>query len=131
MASVNRDGVARSIARMGIRPTRNEGRRYWYSVPDLLRATLDPKHFAEERRAQARAEQAELDLRERKGELFDRDKIRETHLRVVAIIGKRVSALPRSWSHRANPTNPEVAKEALELAARHIMQPLEDDESGE
>jgi hypothetical protein len=62
-----------------------------------------------------------------KGDLYDADQIRESHIKTVSIIAKRIEVLPQVWGSRCNPQRPEIAHKALSEAARHILRPIEGD----
>jgi len=98
-----------------------------YSGPDLFDA-MTAKGDIEESRARkmkAEAELAEMERDRMKGDLYDADQIRESHIKTVSIIAKRIEVLPQVWASRCNPTRPEIAHKALAEAARHILRPIE------
>ena len=88
--------------------------RYYRESAHGGEALKNAKAEQELRIKKARAENAELDLAERRGDLISTAEMLDAIRECALPIRQRLDALPAEMAARCNPTDPQLAREALD-----------------
>jgi phage terminase Nu1 subunit (DNA packaging protein) len=109
--------VARSIADAGMTPLSTRGRAKFYNSADALKAIYRTGESAKERLDAARAEIAEIDLAERRGEVLPHQKVLAHWQKLIAAFRARMLAIPSKIAGQfAPPGKLQQAEDALTAA---------------
>lgn len=106
-------GVSRETIRRGL-ATNGVKEKSEYTTKEIHRALAGDLKAARAREAMANAELREMEVAEKTGSLVEMEAVEKMYGDALIPVRQRLLALPAECATRANPTDPQFAREALQ-----------------